>query len=305
MPQDTRPTSTQNTWVEWGREWVSTQTGGTGTMVGMQFDYGMPDMWTTWNTQFTTTANATATVRVDYIADNAMTVLTETATVMPTHITTAWVSWNDIRYVQQQPSREQHIARIKADARRLGHQLRTLESVNVEVAWFSAKDIEWTDDLRREVLDEHQRGWEETVERNRAAERRAAQTEAAQRKAELLLISLLTQEQKEEWLAHKRVTQVAASGRVWRLFPSWSGGAVIMDGEVRRATLCVHPAERIPDADVMVALLTAIRCGDEALLIKTAILHGGTWSPEELDIRAGRQVRVEAVPGGEVERLVG
>jgi hypothetical protein len=161
----------------------------------------------------------------------------------------------------------------------------------------------------RQVEDAFQRGHEEELERRHRREVHEAEALEARRRAELLLISILTHEQKEEWLEYKRVTEVAESGRVWRFFPVWSGSATLMgEDDMRRATLCIHPRERLPEEDGIVALLLMLRAGQENRLLQLAILHNGNWTNEELQIRRGASpqygeynegvgghVRVEAV----------
>jgi hypothetical protein len=151
-----------------------------------------------------------------------------------------------------------------------------------------------TADELREWEDMRQRRAEERLERERQAAMREEERQAAEVRAQALLHSILTAAQKREWLEHRRLTVTAPSGRVYRLLPGWSGNVCIMDGDVRRATLCVHPRERVPDSDCIAAQMLTI-LHDEERLLQLAILHAGQFSEDELEIRRRRDtVRVHA-----------
>lgn len=215
----------------------------------------------------------------------------------------SWYNWNEKYELTVAEKRERLMQRVVQAARSTArHHGSKFEDYLFTIRRDGEK---FNDDELRLIEDAFQRGSEERVEDERqraqarlAAEERARLAAEANRRAEMLLRSLLTHEQKQEWMSHRRVTEVAPSGRVWRLFPLWSGSATIMDGETRRATLCVHPRERVPDVDNVAALLMALRSGDEDHLIQIAILHGGHWTAEEEAIRRGRRVQREHGLGG-------
>lgn len=153
------------------------------------------------------------------------------------------------------------------------------------------------DDVSDVLVDLWMRTREEEIEHRRRIEAERAQRAEAKQRAEALLESLLDDEQLTEWREHRRVTERAPSGRVWRLFAEWAGGAALMDeqAQARRATLCIHPRERVPEADVVVGLIAALRGGDEEHLIEIAVLHSGQFQDDELAIRrARREERMQA-----------
>lgn len=302
----------QQVWRQWIRYANNTTTA----------SYAIPDYWLGWNQttyQATTANNLTFNDNVFYVnGANAGTgssewVFDTTVGNYNSYKIVAWDKWND----HYEETREQKIARqvhefvqwARYGARypgraQIGHgPIANLDELLAEVR--TKIDVDLTPEQWREIEDGWQRGSEERIEDERQAElarmereeRERLQAEA-DRRAELLLLSLLTHDQKEEWLANRHVTEVAPSGRVWRLFPKWSGAACLMDGAVRRATLCLHPLERVPDVDVMAAILVGLRSGEEEHYIKIAVLHHGTWTREEEELRRGfKTQRVEQPEG--------
>lgn len=239
------------------------------------------DEWV-WNTTYTTATNI-ITVDNDWA-------FTQTGYAYIQFNDRSWYRWNEQHEETLAQKRERTMQRVVQAARSTARY----HASKFEDYLFSIRPNgeQFSEDELRLIEDAFQRGSEERVEDERqkaqarlAAEERVRLQAEANRRAELLLRSLLTHQQKQEWMSHRRVTEVAPSGRVWRLFPLWSGSATIMDGETRRATLCVHPRERVPDVDNVAALLMALRSGDEDHLIQIAILHGGHWTAEEEVIR--------------------
>lgn len=208
-----------------------------------------------------------------------------------------WKQWNtdyvkDKDEARRQAELEDERRRIAAHAQVLARCVAIAQASGNRLEAFAvARLAEYNDDEWRTVEDAHQRAYEVRVEADRAAARVLVEHAEAQRKAEVLLVSILTAEQKREWLQYRRVTHVSPSGRTWRLFPQWAGGVTLMDdtGEVRRATLCVHTAARIPEADNMVGLLLSLRSGDEEHLISIANLSAGELTEDELRIRRERR----------------
>lgn len=246
----------------------------------------MPDFQTggatyTWNMWVTTTTNTTT---------------------MTSHIPDiTWTNWNDAfgtlrTTITNTAVNMAHLARAFAP--------KTREEVLLSDAWLhpregSATPECWNDLLTpedfREYADKIQRIAEQRREREHQAQverqRKEAEIIAADRKAEQLLVSLLSAEQKREWLEKRWVSETAASGRRYRLYPEWSGGVSIQradNQEVRRITLCIHPRERVPNCDAMVSNLLLIRA-DEDRLIRLAIRHdNGEWTAAETAIRVQR-----------------
>jgi hypothetical protein len=131
----------------------------------------------------------------------------------------------------------------------------------------------------------------------------------SRRKAtEQRLLLLLSPRQKREWALFGRVTEIAPSGRPWRLYPSLSHGSVWPYRpewlSVARVRLCVIPifdqAQRewwnqLDGSDVVTALIAALRGGDEDSLIQMAIIgemSKGRMTPEERAIRRERTSRM-------------
>lgn len=206
-----------------------------------------------------------------------------------------WKQWNadyvkDKDEARRQAELEDERRQIAAHARVLASCVQAAQGqgTRLEVLNIARLD-EYNDDEWRTVEDAHQRAYEVRVEAERARNRNRLAMLEAQRKAEVLLLSILSAEQKREWLEHKRVTHVSSSGRIWRLFPQWAGGVTLMNGDVRRATLCLHTAERIPEADNIVGLLLSLRHGDEDHLISIANLSAGELTEDELQIRRERR----------------
>lgn len=296
------------------RQWVGYQTNATTSVVWANWN----DDWFDMNgTGSITTSNASVYLNDKYIGtgntvqiqmDNDWLYMNE-----PMRLKMSWNQWNE----HYEETQEQKIARrvheyvnwARLGARypgqaQVGHgPIEDLDELLAEVR--ETITAELTPEQWRAIEDGWQRGLEEHREdlhraeiARMAAEERERVEGEANRRAELLLLSLLSHEQKEEWLAHRYVTEVAPSGRVWRLYPKWAGAACLMDGNTRRATLCLHPLERVPDVDVMAAILVGLRNDQEEHYIKIAILHGGDWTQEEQAIRRGFQTRQVQQPDG-------
>lgn len=287
------------------REWIQVAN------TNVTNSYRVPDYWSNWNQTYYQTTTTSNSVNFYVNGTNVGTGYVDWVWQPTTQVYVDWNEWNE----KYEETREQKIARRVheftqwarfgaryPDRAQIGHgPIASVEELLAEI------DFDLTPEQRREIEDAWQRGSEEHREdlhqaelaRMQREERERMQAEA-DRRAELLLLSLLTHDQKEEWLAHRHVTEVAPSGRVWRLFPKWSGAACLMEGNVRRATLCLHPLERVPDADVMAAILVGLRNGEEEHYIKIAILHGGNWTAEENEIRRGFQTRRVERPDGYV-----
>lgn len=184
----------------------------------------------------------------------------------------AWTAQHEETRAEREERQRQHARYLAQQGQHVPAGLRGLLTQDELRAW---------EDLR-------QRRAEERLERERQAAMREEERQAAEARAQALLHSLLTAAQKREWLEHRRLTVAAPSGRVYRLLPGWSGNVCIMEGDVRRATLCVHPRVRVPDSDCIAAQLLTIM-HDEERLLQLAILHGGEFTADELEIRRRRE----------------
>lgn len=241
----------------------------------------LDNTWKAWNQIGT---NSTGSIRYNTTASNN------------TYYLPSWTWWNEEyeetaeqKRKREEREREQKLALARETAI-MGGRLTDAQKALL------------TDDELRNWEDAVQRRAEEELERVRARERAAAEEkerwEAAEAKAERLLVSLLDAEGKREWLEHRRVSVTAPSGRQYRLFPTWAGGVALMgEGDARVATLCVHPRERVPGCDVIVGNMLAIQHSEEHVL-KIAIIHDGALPADAMEIRRGRQVVRERVPGG-------
>lgn len=204
-----------------------------------------------------------------------------------------WKQWN-ADYVKDKDE-ARRLAELEDERRQIAAHARVLQVCVTGAtgqgqrleAFAITRLVEYNDDEWRTVEDAYQRAYEVRIEADRVRVRNEEMMAEAQRRAEVLLISILTAEQKREWLEHKRVTHVAESGRIWRLFPTWAGGVCLMNeaGTERRATMCIHTSQRIPEADNMVALLLTLRHGEEERLIAIGNVHGGDLNEDELQIR--------------------
>jgi hypothetical protein len=118
------------------------------------------------------------------------------------------------------------------------------------------------------------------------AEASVARRNEVIRRAEVLLQSLLSAEQKREWLEFRYVTERAPSGRLWRLTDRVAAGVLLLNeaGTARRATLCVHPSGNLPIADVIATQLLHLRTNENSV-ITLANLHAGAWNEEERLLR--------------------
>ena len=95
------------------------------------------------------------------------------------------------------------------------------------------------------------------VRLSRQAQARAEElckADAAKQKAETLLNELLTTEQKED-LKNNRMFYVESNGEMFRINRGFAGNVEKVDPVTKQAIekYCIHPREKLPDADVMAA----------------------------------------------------
>jgi hypothetical protein len=110
----------------------------------------------------------------------------------------------------------------------------------------------------------------EADRRRREAERQAAIRERAEaeQRAERLLLDHLSERQRAEYRERRAFTVISADGeRTYRIERGWSGNVKLIgpDGrECRR--YCIHPRERVPTEDCMLAQKLLIENDEPAFL---------------------------------------
>lgn len=78
-------------------------------------------------------------------------------------------------------------------------------------------------------------------------------------RAEALLLSVLDETQAAEFKEQGQFHVKAGSGRTYRIKRGWAGNVYCLDDEGKAAEyLCIHPTERVPDCDNMLAQLLLI-----------------------------------------------
>ncbi len=83
-------------------------------------------------------------------------------------------------------------------------------------------------------------------------ERRQAEQEA-KNKAEILLLKHLSEKQRED-LKQKGYFLVEVAGEIYKIMRGFAGNIKLLDKAGRDAkSFCIHPRERVPDADAMLA----------------------------------------------------
>ena len=108
------------------------------------------------------------------------------------------------------------------------------------------------DPVERARHEEREREWEERRQRE------AAERVVAEGKAERLLLSTLTDRQRDEYERLKRFHVHTPDGRIYRILKGWAGNVKLVPteeaerGEILES-LCIHPTRRIPDCDNMLA----------------------------------------------------
>jgi hypothetical protein len=94
---------------------------------------------------------------------------------------------------------------------------------------------------------------EVAAERYRAGRAAAIIVEnAAKARAEKLLTEHLTPAQREQLLAHGYF-DVLVSGKTYRINRGFAGNVHLLDGRKAVSRFCIHPSERVPDADAMLS----------------------------------------------------
>lgn len=111
----------------------------------------------------------------------------------------------------------------------------------------------------------------EWAERRQEADRIKA---AAKERARELLLSFLTEEQRKDFETNLAFIVEAASGTKYRITYGRIGNIQVLQQELVRHRLCVHPADNddLPVEDVMLSQLLHLRA-DEAELVRRANIH--------------------------------
>lgn len=127
-------------------------------------------------------------------------------------------------------------------------------------------------------------GWDQVAEM-RAQERaqRDVDQAGAREAAERLLLSLLSEEQRAQYVERDSIDVVGSSGQRWRIHQGTSGNVEALTEDGRMILrVCAHPRlwdakneGYLPTADVMTAQLLALRADDKAFLAKANIHQRG------------------------------
>jgi hypothetical protein len=132
----------------------------------------------------------------------------------------------------------------------------------------SAQPAPETDEQRAE-RERRDREWA------RQHEERRLEREAANVRAQELLLSLLSEEQAATYREKGWFEVRGSKGGRWRIRNRGQSGNVDLMpeiGEEREATYCAHPPEQLPDADAHVAQMLHL-VTDEEGFVRTAIRH--------------------------------
>lgn len=94
---------------------------------------------------------------------------------------------------------------------------------------------------------------QEQQEERRAREAVQVLADEADKKAESILLKHLSEEQRRTYHESRYFELVTRSGR-YRLYKGWAGNiARIGEGNVETDRFCIHPTDRIPEADNLLA----------------------------------------------------
>jgi len=129
---------------------------------------------------------------------------------------------------------------ISAINRQIQHEVQTARSL---------AEARRQEDLRRQEEEARRR----QEEANRTAEERRRAEQEAKDRAEALLLRNLSSQQKED-LRTKNYFLVEVGGETYKIQRGFSGNVKQLNKagqEIR--SFCIHPAERVPDADSMLA----------------------------------------------------
>lgn len=224
--------------------------------------------WISWNGNYAYTSNVTSST-------------VPTTIVVPD----GWANWNAVHY-------------STTTGRAVFYNPADGTAVWAQPQWITWNtDYQETEDERaereRQQAERRAELARQQAEREEAAARRRQEREEAKARAEALLRSLLSEEQRATLDEHGWFEVRGSAGGRWRIRCSGQSGNVDLmpeHGDQREATYCAHPLD-LPDADAWIAQMLAL-VTDEGGFTEVANLH---WRRPGFSPRAER--RVEAVPG--------
>lgn len=126
-----------------------------------------------------------------------------------------------------------------------------------------------SDEQRKQRLEAAEREAERARQREAKAkeeyEKAQAARIAAEARARELLLSVLSDQQREEYERTKAFRVKAADGKEYRLKHGWAGNVEELDEFGKAiARLCIHPSAAIPEADNLVAQKLMIETDPES-----------------------------------------
>ncbi len=123
-------------------------------------------------------------------------------------------------------------------------------AIDEQVATIRARSEQERQEQRRRQEEDDRRRREAEAERQR---RQVAERQAADEKAEVLLARSLTEQQRED-LRTKDYFLVRMKEETYKIKRGFAGNVKLLDAEGREVkSFCIHPTERVPDADAMLA----------------------------------------------------
>jgi hypothetical protein len=140
----------------------------------------------------------------------------------------------------------------------------------------------------------------EAVEQRAALEAKVNEKERLDQLAKQILNYLLSPDQRAEFTAYGYVTEMAPSGRAWRLYPRFNSAVLLVIPSNNlppqhwsaRVCLCVNMEtfyrdwpEHSSGLYNISAMLAAIRAGDEGRLLTYAVVESGAFSADDLAVR--------------------
>ena len=176
------------------------------------------------------------------VATNTLTINSAVNQMQLQQIWTQWVG---------QAATQQNIAAIN-------QQVATIAQSQIWTSWVQASNVSYTTVAparRQAATTEQQERWRQDQERATRIEqdRRRAEDEA-KAKAEVLLLRHLSDQQKAD-LKTKGFFLVEVAGETYKIMRGFAGNVKMLDKATGKdaKSFCIHPSERVPDADAMLA----------------------------------------------------
>lgn len=256
-----------DTWIRW------TQT--TSTTSSML----MNDPWPSWSAELVTTTAGTGDPWPHWIDREGSIIHVDqtgpiTTTIVFRHEQSGiWSSWNrgpdiivrrNLDHIAGQPYTDGRYAEVQAEARRRRERDAFMRD---EARRLAAETPEAR--AERERCEAAAIASAEEWKRKHDEERRLRKI--AEDKAERLLESVLSPEQRDEFKRLSSFRVHTPGGNTYRIHRGWAGNLkrVEVDGQDREKvveSLCIHPANgKIPDCDNLVAQLMLLRTNEEQL----------------------------------------